>query len=410
MIASKILSTSSQQLKKSRMVRRISGLPVVQGTINLLLGHHGTRAVLRATLASQQAKNSSSIDIVLVSSNGAGLGHLTRLEAITRRLRGSSVIYTLSKGYHKLGKRAEELVYFPSARTLDLNSRTWNTLLFNHFGSFIASSNPKVIVFDGTYLYSGIVDVSKTLNIPLVWIRRGRWRNEVKEQSIQYNSPLDFCDLVIVPGEYAETDELPVNSESIHVSPVLVYGHKELLGRAHAIRNLGLDPSLKYVLVQLGAGTINHIGGWVNAACSEILDLGEDWKPVLLSNPLNEESDLPVGAEVIEAFPISLYLNVFEFAIVAAGYNSVQEAIAAGLPCITVPNLSTVTDDQEARAAAIHKAGLGFNVDSLGSLKTAIETLSFRENRRLMSNRQDKQASPDGAKQIADILQEKYLS
>ena len=137
MIASKILSTSSQQLKKSRMVRRISGLPVVQGTIDLLLGHHGTRAVLRATLASQQAKNSSSIDIVLVSSNGAGLGHLTRLEAITRRLRGSSVIYTLSKGYHKLGKRAEDLVYFPSARTLDLNPRTWNTLLFNHFGSFI---------------------------------------------------------------------------------------------------------------------------------------------------------------------------------------------------------------------------------------------------------------------------------
>ena len=410
MIASKILSTSPQQLKKSRMVRRISGLPVVQGTIDLLLGHHGTRAVLRATLASQQAKNSSSIDIVLVSSNGAGLGHLTRLEAITRRLRGSSVIYTLSKGYHKLGKRAEDLVYFPSARTLDLNPRTWNTLLFNHFGSFIASSNPKVIVFDGTYLYSGIVDVSKTLNIPLVWIRRGRWRGEVKEQSIQYNSPLDFCDLVIVPGEYAETDELPVNRESIHVSPVLVYEHKELLGREHAIRNLGLDPSLKYVLVQLGAGTINQIGGWVNAACSEILDLGEDWKPVLLSNPLNEESDLPVGAEVIEAFPISLYLNAFEFAIVAAGYNSVQEAIAAGLPCITVPNLSTVTDDQEARAAAIHQAGLGFNVDSLGTLKSAIETLSFPENRRMMSNRQDKQASPDGAKQIADILQEKYLS
>lgn len=410
MIASKILSTSSQRLKKSRLVRRIAGLPVVQGSIDLLLGHHGTRAVLRATLASQQMRKSSATDIVLVSSNGAGLGHLTRLEAISRKLQASSIIYTLSKGYHKLGKRADKLVYFPSARTLDLNSRMWNSLLFNHFGALIASSNPKVIVFDGTYLYSGIVDVSKTLNIPLVWIRRGRWRNEIKEQSVQYNSPSKFCDLVIVPGEYAESVDPLVNSERIGVSPVLVYEHNELLGREHAISNLGLDPSLKYVLVQLGAGTINQIDGWVSAACSEILEMGEDWKPVLLSNPLNEGSDLLIGAEVIEAFPISLYLNAFEFVIVAAGYNSVQEAIAAGLPCITVPNLSTVTDDQEARAAAIDKAGLGIKVDNLGSLRAAIESLSVPENRQLMSDRQSKQASPDGAQQIADILYERYLA
>lgn len=410
MIASKILSASSQRIRTSVMVRRIAGLSVVQGTIDLLLGHLGTRAVLRATLASQQASESSAIDVVLVSSNGAGLGHLTRLEAISRRLRGSSVIYTLSKGYHKLGKRAEELVYFPSSRTLDLNSRTWNTLLFNHFGAFIASSNPKVIVFDGTYLYSGIVDVSKTLDIPLVWIRRGRWRSEIKEQSAQYNSPQDFCDLVIVPGEYAGTDESAQPCATLEVDPVLVHQHDELLSRAEAAEKLGLDSSFKYVLVQLGAGTINDIDGWVSAACSEIMSLGSDWKPVLLNNPLSERSNLPSGAEVIEAFPISLYLNLFDFVIVAAGYNSVQEAVASEIPCIVVPNFSTVTDDQEARAAAIHNAGLGLKVDSLESLGAAIGSLARPDNRKMMINRQRRQVRPLGALQISDILYERYLS
>ena len=410
MIASKILSTSSQQLKKSQLVRKIGGLRVVQGTINLLLGHYGTRAVLRATLASQQAKKASSIDIVLVSSNGAGLGHLTRLEAISRRLQGSSVIYTLSKGYHKLGKRAEELVYFPSARTLDLNSRTWNTLLFNHFGAFIASSNPKVILFDGTYLYSGIVDVSKTLNIPLVWIRRGRWRNEVKEQSVQYNSPLDFCDLVIVPGEYAETDGALEVDSVLQVDPVLVHDYQELLTRDEALDGLGLGSSSKHVLVQLGAGTINEIDGWVSSACSEILALGPEWKPVLLSNPLSTSSNLPSGATVVEAFPVGLYLNAFEFVVVAAGYNSVQESIAAGIPCIVVPNSATVTDDQGARAAAIHQAGLGMRAESLDSLRSAIVSLSDPDKRELMRNRQGREDRPNGAEQISDIIRERYLA
>lgn len=410
MFVSKVLSLPSQRLRKSNLVRRIAGLPTTRLIMDLLLGHHGTRAVLRATLASQIARDASATDVVLVSSNGAGLGHLTRLEAISRRLRGTSMIYTLSKGYHRLGKRAEELVYFPSARTLDLNSRTWNTLLFNHFGAFVASANPKVIVFDGTYLYSGVVDVSKTLGIPLVWIRRGRWRNEIKEQSAQYNSPLEFCDLVVVPGEYADTDGSSESGSVVNVAPVLVQRSDELLLRGRAAEELGLDPSFKYVLVQLGAGTINDIDGWVSAACSKVLGLGSDWKPVLLSNPLNDGSNLSAGAEVIEAFPISLYLNLFEFVIVAAGYNSVQEAIASGIPCISVPNFSTVTDDQEARAAAIHNAGLGLKADSLESLEAAVKSLSLLENRQAMSARQREQVSPDGALQISEILYQKYLS
>lgn len=410
MIVSKILSLPSQRLKKSKLVRRMAGLPAARATMDLVLGHHGTRAVLRATLANQVARDSSVTDVVLVSSNGAGLGHLTRLEAISRRLRGTSMIYTLSKGYHRLGKRAEDLVYFPSARTLDLNSRTWNTLLFNHFGAFVASTNPKVIVFDGTYLYSGIVDAAKTLDIPLVWIRRGRWRKEAKDNSLQYNSPLDFCDLVIVPGEYASTDSVPESESILQVGPVMVHNYHELLSREESLEQLGLETSSKYVLVQLGAGTINQIDGWVSTACSEISALGPEWKPVLLRNPLNADSNLPTGAEIVEAFPVGRYLNAFEFAIVASGYNSVQEAIAAGLPCITVPNPSTVTDDQVARAAAIHEVGLGIKVDDLESLGSAISDLSNLEKRELMTDRQRSQSTPNGAKQISDILHERYLA
>ncbi|MGP5208951.1 glycosyltransferase [Corynebacterium casei] len=400
---------SSQKLKNVPGLRRLGGSRAGRALSDFMLGKFGVKAVLQATVTTQRSARTSTAEVVLVSSNGAGLGHLTRLESISRKLKGSSLIYTLSKGYKRLGKNADKLMYFPSARTLDLNSRTWNSLLFSHFGSVVSTVNPKVVVFDGTYLYPGIVDVCKALDIPLVWIRRGRWKKSVRENSKQYNFPSQYCDLVVIPGEYEE-NIIVKSSFVLPVSPVTVFSSEELRTKNDALDAFALVPDRKYVLVQLGAGTINEIDDWNSAACEAILGLGEEWTPVLLSNPLKEPSNIPERALLIEAFPVSLYLKAFEFVIVAAGYNSVQEAVAFEIPFISVPNFATATDDQDARARAVHDAGLGVRATNLDELTDGIKVLAVEKTRSKMKDLQRKQVRPNGADEIAQILQERFLT
>lgn len=410
MLVNRIVSKTSRRLKQIGLLRRLAGSQLGRHASDFVHGKRGVRRVMQASISAQRSRNASTADVVLVSSNGAGLGHLTRLEAINRHLSCSTMIYTLSKGFRKLEKKADELVYFPSSATLGLKSRTWNALLFSHFSAFISTTNPKVIVFDGTFLYAAVVDASKSLRVPLVWIRRGRWKEEVRDNSIQFNSPEKFCDLVIVPGEYAYTDPISPSCSVEHVDPVVVYEPNELLSKQAALQYFKLSGMKKYVLVQLGAGNINNIDDWISAACNEVLSLGDDWVPVLLSNPLSHDRSLPHEAVVIEAFPMSLYLKAFEFVIVAAGYNSVQEAIASEVPIIAVPNLATGTDDQLKRALAISEAGLGLMALKLSELRGAIQKLASSNFRDEMSSTQRYEVEPLGAIQIAEILEKRYLA
>lgn len=404
----KVVSKTSQKLKRLTVFRRLAGSRIGRHVADVVLGRYGVRRETQKAIGVQKSRDASESEVVLVSSNGAGLGHLTRLEAINRRLSCTTIIYTLSKGFRRLEKKADELVYFPSSATLELSSRTWNSLFFGHFSAFIATINPKVIVFDGTFLYAGLVETSKALGVPLVWIRRGRWKSDVRNRSIQFHSPEKFCDLVIVPGEYAYNDSVSPSNSVKHVAPVVVHEQKDLLSRQSALDGLGLSDTKKYVLVQLGAGNINDIGDWVSAACDTVLSLGDEWVPVVPSNPLSGDRHLPPKAIVINAFPVSLYLKAFEFIIIAAGYNSVQEAIAAHIPFITVPNLKTATDDQLGRALSIDEAGLGVAVSQQIDLSRAIQRLASSSVRDEIIAAQSFEQEPTGAQQISQILRERY--
>lgn len=408
MLVKKVVSKTSQKLKRLTILRRLAGSRIGRHVVDVVLGRYGVRRATQTAIGVQKSRHASKSEVVLVSSNGAGLGHLTRLEAINRHLYCPTMIYTLSKGFRRLEKKADELVYFPSSATLDLNSRTWNSLFFSHFSAFISTTNPKVIVFDGTFLYSAIVETSKVLDVPLVWIRRGRWKEDVRRRSIQFNSPEQYCDLVIVPGEYANTDSTSTSSFVKRVAPVVVHKQEELVCRRAALERFYLTSKKKYVLVQLGAGTINDIDDWISTACDAILSLGEEWVPVLLSNPLSSDRQLPSEAVIIKAFPISLYLKAFEFVIVAAGYNSVHEAIAAEIPFIAVPNLKTKTDDQLGRALAIDQAGLGAAVSQLADLREAVERMASPIVRNRMKASQSSKQEPVGAQQIVDILRARF--
>lgn len=343
--------------------------------------------------------------ILLVSSNGAGLGHLSRLSAISEHLPGRVLIYTMSSAYHRLNKKESEIIYFPSYGDLGMNGDKWNPLMEAHFTAVVEGYRPTAIVFDGTYVYNGLSAVAKRKSIPLVWVQRGCWKPEVAEKSLQWKYPERYVDMVIVPGDYGYIESRRSSAVPVgYVSPIITVDREHLLPREEAIKFLGLSGEKKYFLLQVGAGVINNTSDTVKTAVAAVRELGDEWEPVLVRNPLKDETRDPEVRRV-DAFPLSKYLNAFEAGIFAAGYNSVQEAVCAALPAVFVPNSATKTDDQEMRARGMSEKGLGIVARNTEEVALAIQRLGSdgerQEIRQRLLEAYEKNGSYDAARLIA---------
>lgn len=359
---------------------------------------------------SKDVVSTSNRRVLLVSSNGAGLGHLTRLAAISRFVDGQSLIYTLSSAYHVLGKSSKEIVYFPSYGDIGLDGAVWNPLLKAHLGAVVKGFRPNVIVFDGTYVYRGVTAAARQAGVPLVWLQRGCWRPEVLKKSAQRQNPEGYVDHIIVPRDYGcrEPEEnMQGNLETRYVNPVALLGRNELLDRVEARRQLGLPQDKQLFLVQVGAGVLNDTSELKSVAISAIRGLGERWEPVLVANPLKKDFELE-HQEVLtfSAYPVLKYLKAFDAAIFAAGYNSVQESVVAELPAIFVPNLQTKTDDQVRRARGMVEEGLGMIATSVDEIESAVKNLGDSANRAMIASRLFDAGLSNGAGEIAAILKQ----
>lgn len=346
--------------------------------------------------------------VLLVSSNGAGLGHLTRLAAISRFLNGPSLIYTLSSAYHVLGKSSKEIVYFPSYGDLGLNGAVWNPLLKAHLSAVVKGYKPELIVFDGTYVYRGVTAAARQAGVPLIWLQRGCWRREVLRKSAQRQRPAEYVDGVVVPRDYGCVEAEPSHQgeiETHYVNPVTLLGRSELLERNEARRQLGLPRDKRLFLVQLGAGVVNDTNQLKSAAISSVRELGEQWEPVLVANPLKKDFELQ-HHDVLKfsAYPVLKYLKAFDAAILAAGYNSVQESVVSELPAIFVPNPQTKTDDQVHRAKGMAQGGLGMIATTVEEVSSAVLEMGQSGIRDAITQRLRDTGVSNGAEEFEEKL------
>lgn len=343
--------------------------------------------------------------VLFVSSNGAGLGHLTRLSAVDKHLDALSLFYTMSSAYKMIGKSSPEAIYFPSHGDLGMVGKLWNPLMEEHFDAVVDGFRPDAIVFDGTYVYRGVISVSKKRKIPLIWMQRGCWKAEVDARSKQRHNANKFASMVLVPGDYGCEESVDVGNgmEPIYLPPITLAGREDLLSKEEARNLLGLPKDKKLFLVQLGAGNINDITDTRETALDAVRSLGSDWTPVLVRNPLSKNAQ-ESEALSIQAYPLSIYYNAFEAGAFAAGYNTVQEAIEMGLPAVFVPNLQTKTDDQGRRASEIEAQGLGFSARDNLELTNAIRSLGDPAVREKLKNRQDDLRSPSGGLDAARTI------
>ena len=200
--------------------------------------------------------------VLFVSSNGAGMGHLTRLMAMARR-RAATVrplFASMSQAVPVVGDEGFGWEYIPSRGDLGFGPRRWNMLLERRMTALLRRERPDVVVFDGTFPYDGVLDaVRRVGGIRLVWSRRGMWRPGLGARQL---GRADRFDLVIEPGELAAARDRGATAglaDAVRVGPVTLLDAAEQVDRNEAARVLGVDPRRPTALLTLGAGTINDI-------------------------------------------------------------------------------------------------------------------------------------------------------
>ncbi|MGI8460466.1 MAG: glycosyltransferase, partial [Solirubrobacterales bacterium] len=334
--------------------------------------------------------------ILFVTSNGTGLGHLTRGMAIARHL-GDDVqpsFLTLSAAAPVVEEVGFHVEYFPSHSAAAAESqRRWDRRLRTRLELLLEELSPDVLVFDGAHPYDSLVAVIRAQppgSMRTVWCRRPMWRERHGAEAIYWAGEFDR---VLEPGELAEPEDRGLTvarrAEAERVGPIVFLGDRELLGREQAVIDLGLDPARQHALLALGQGAE------VDAAverCLALLSSHPEIQVAALESSLSPKLSVPSDVVPLRGtYPMSRFNRAFDLAISAAGYNAFHELLAHGIPSLFVP-MPRQIDDQPARARWAQQSGLGRGVagPTDRSLEHRLEELLDPDTReKIATNLQD---------------------
>lgn len=344
--------------------------------------------------------------VLLVPSNGVGLGHLARQVAIARRLAEQGigpVLCSLSPLLGPLQTVAETVEgmvveHLPSYTATPLARWHWQRLLTDQLQHLTEVYGIRAVVFDGVAPYRGVLAAMDAPDAPpYVWVRRGRWRPDTRRP----RQPSGFA-LVIEPGEVDRRASRP--ADRVAVEPVLLTDHRDLLDPAEARARLGLPAGRRLGLISLGTGASGALAPVEPQLVTALHSRGI--VPVIARSPLLQE-DQPDGpatdTHMVSHFPLAPALSAFHIVAVAAGYNSVAEVLACRVPALVIPNPEAITDDQADRARGVATAGLARAWDPSGTtpLAQALDPLLDTAERERIRQAMATRPVPEGASQAA---------
>jgi hypothetical protein len=300
--------------------------------------------------------------LLMVTSNGTGLGHLTRLAAIARRLppEADVTFLTLSQGAALLRGLGFPADFVPSHQAHGIDREAWNRAFSQELAAALTYHRPDCLVFDGSVPYAGLVEVLDARpGLVSVWVRRGLWTPD------QTPDPLERAahfTAVIEPGDLAGREDAGATATAgdtvLRVGPVLLVDPADRLGRAAARKSLGLPEDGRVALVRLGGGDARSD---LRAGIVRRLVEGHGFVVAEARSPLADDArdgPLQPGVSRIEAYPLSDRLEAFDLVVTEAGYNSFHECVLTGIPTIFVPRDEPEMDDQVLRARWAESCGL----------------------------------------------------
>jgi spore coat polysaccharide biosynthesis predicted glycosyltransferase SpsG len=350
--------------------------------------------------------------IILATSNGIGMGHLTRASAVASELKdfANPIIISMASGVVEVPKIANvNFEYVPGRDRKWMGRFEWDKYLRDRIVALIDETDAKIVSFDGVVPYPGIIGIKAIRpKVKLVWVRRGFWQKTSQRYLLNLQSKM--MDLIITPGDFGQSyDKGPTvgRSDSTLVKPISIYKHQTALDKVAARNLLGLDQSRPAVLVQLGIGEAD-----LNAKMTAALKGLIDWpnlQVVLTKEPIasSGENLAPRGLDikVIRHFPLANVLSAFDAAICAAGYNSVHEELAANIPTLFIPNIRG-TDNQAERArwAADNHVALTVDQSKLEQITIMVSKLTDPKVRQELANNCAILPEVTGAAEVANIF------
>lgn len=352
--------------------------------------------------------------IILATSNGIGMGHLTRASAIASELKSfaNPIIISMASGVVEVPKIAGvRFEYVPGRDRRWMGRFEWDKYLRDRIAALIDETGAKIVSFDGVVPYPGIIGVKNIRpDISLVWVRRGFWQKTPQRYLLNLQSKM--MDLIITPGDYSQSyDKGPTTNrnDSTLVKPISIYNLRNSLSKSEARKILGIDPDRPAVLVQLGIGEADA-NAKLTAALTGLLSW-PNLQVILTKDPIDSQGKnlAPAGLDikVIRYFPLANVLNAFDAAICAAGYNSVHEELAASIPTLFIPN-TRGTDNQASRAAwtADNKMALTVNQSNLKQIEKNAGKLALQNVRDELAANCLKLPQASGAAEVAQIFKE----
>jgi UDP:flavonoid glycosyltransferase YjiC (YdhE family) len=369
-----------------------------------------TKRPLRGTMPrSELSRDERQRPVMFVASNGVGVGHVSRLLAIARRMDTRTPLLFATQAQavpaiERLGYLAE---YMSSANYVGGDFAQWDSWFRHDLETLVDAYDPALVVYDGNNPSHGLMQaVTARRDCGLAWIRRGMWG--------PLNSPFmdnaRWFDLIIEPGELeGQADEgitAQRRDEAVLVPPIRLLDSDELFPRAEAARRLGLDPSQPSVLIQLGAGYNRDVVTLVDALITELQRV--DKLQVCVAEWLNGTQPLNYwqGVSYLRGYPLSQYFKAFDFSISAAGYNTFHEIMNFDLPTIFIPNRHPSMDDQAGRSTLAQARQAAFEVDEsdLADLPDLIGLLMDGKARSFLASNSASLHQANGAADAARLL------
>lgn len=311
--------------------------------------------------------------IVNYAVNGSGTGHLTRLVAVNRWLRRyAQALQLRAEIYFLTSSEADSLLFHEGFASFKMPSKTavsdagidkltYLAMAKQWVWHSLALLRPDLLVVD-TFPSGSFGELLSALDLcrHKAFIHR-----PVKEEFASrpdFQAMLPLYDLIVVPEHgvghgAAPGARKPQTERGLrHVGPVMVRERGELWHRDEVRAHFGVPDGSLLVYVSAGGGGDPGAEAQLHAVCSVLL--AEPGLHLLVgAGPLYRGRPLfgPRIGWLTQAGAAEL-LGGCDLAVCAAGYNSYNELMLAGVPTIFLPQ-EKVADEQDRRAETAEQAG-----------------------------------------------------
>ncbi len=310
------------------------------------------------------------LKVLFYAVNGIGLGHLTRLLAIAKKLKinfpDSDLLFiTSSDADNILSKEGIPYVHLPSKTVVGQSGtltyrkmgRLYNALVNAVYDNF----QPHILVVDTmvTGSFHDLLNILRFGNCFKVFVHRAR-KIEAYEQSVIQAQR--FYNLVIAPHyKNAEIIPMPIGFDVplFWAGPIMLTNKENAEERESLRKRLNVTNEENLVFISLGGGGDASNEQTLLSVFNVLSNFSENIKILLAEGLL---SNTTVIRQVIDKniwlknkiirlseYPVANLFNALDLAISGAGYNTFHELLYFGIPSIFIPKVRGY-DDQLARA------------------------------------------------------------